>query len=189
MSEESDYWKEIWDKKGQQQTTDLKLLDGFEDSPLHPRDISDWIKQKLEIKKTDKVLEVGCGAGMIAYYLARDCDYVGIDYTRSLVEKHIKLIFNSVLVAEANDIPFKDKYFDKCFCYSVFHYFPDKKYAKKVVSEMMRVTKDMIFIGDVPQKSNKKFHLTYYLDDFPLGSIYDMTHCNKNRFNVLLCVR
>ena len=188
MMARCEYWKDVWDKKGKNQTDDLQWLDGFEESPLDPKDISDWIIKQIHIQPEDKVLEVGCGSGMIAQYIAKKCDYIGIDYTKSLVDKHIKLLGNSVLIAEANDIPFRDKYFDRVFSYSVFHYFPTKQYANDVVREMLRVSKGDIFIGDIPKRSSVNEHLVYIFDDFPMGSIYDMKFCNQDRFNVLVKV-
>jgi len=183
-----EYWRDVWDRKGKSITDNLQYLDGFEQSPLNPKEISDWIIKQLNIQPEDRVLEVGSGAGMLSQYIAKKCNYIGMDYTKSLVDKHIKILGNSVFVAEANDIPFKDKYFDKSFSYSVFHYFPDKQYTKDAIQEMIRVTKDSIFIGDIPRESSVKNHLVYIFDDFPLGSVYDMKFCNQDRFNVLIKV-
>lgn len=176
-------WKKIWEKKGTTPTSDLRWLDGFEDSPLNPYEIAKWIIKQLNIDKEDRVLEVGAGSGMIAQYISPFCHYVGIDYAKSLVDKHIHILGNSVLLSEANDIPFKDKYFDKSFAYSVFHYFPDREYVNQVISEMKRVTKNKIFLGDLPMKSRREDHLLFNTSDFD-GCMFDMKVCNANRFNV-----
>ena len=176
------YWKQIWERKGNLETDDLKELDGFEATTINPEEVVHQIAEILKIKKSDKVLEVGCGAGMIAQYL--DCNYVGIDYSKSLVKKHIELLKHFVLVAKADDIPFKDKYFDKVFVYSVFHYFPDKKCVKKVIKELKRVCKEKIFIGDLPKKSQRKEHLLFRKSEFQ--GVFSEGFYNKDRFNVLI---
>jgi len=176
------YWKNVWEKKGNLKIKDLKELDGYEATTIDPKKVSDNIKEILEIEKTDKILEVGCGAGMLAQYI--ECDYVGIDYSKSLVKKHIKILNNPVLVAEANNIPFKDKYFDKVFAYGIFHYFEDKKYASDVVKELKRVCKGKIFIGDLPERSHRKEHLLYKRSDFK--GVLSEGFYNKDRFNVLM---
>lgn len=175
-------WRKIWERKGILETNDLKKLDGFEATTVNPREIAKKISEILKIQKTDKVLEVGCGAGMIAQYL--DCDYIGIDYSKSLVKKHVEILKHSVLVAEADNIPFKDKYFDKAFSYSVFHYFPNKDYGRKVIKEMKRVCKGQIFIGDLPITSHRKEHLLFNKDDFS-GEISEGFY-TKIRFNILI---
>jgi SAM-dependent methyltransferase len=184
-----DYWKKIWEEKGQKDTTDLRWLDGFEKSLLKPEEIAKWIMKSLNIMPSDKVLEVGCGAGMLAQHIAPCCLYTGIDYSKSLIQKQLRILGTSALVAEADDLPFKDKYFDVSFAYSVFHYFPGKKYVKDVVNEMTRTTKRTIFIGDLPLKSNRDEHLIFKTSDFDFDAIFEMKMCNPNRFNmkILLC--
>lgn len=176
------YWKQIWERKGELETNDLKELDGYEATTINPEEVANKIIKILKIKKSDKVLEIGCGAGMIAQYF--DCDYVGIDYSKSLVKKHIELLKHSVLMAKGNDIPFKDKYFDKAFAYSVFHYFPDKEYVEKVIKELKRVCKGKIFIGDLTERSHRREHLVFRRSEFQ--GMFSKGFYNKDRFNVLI---
>ena len=177
-------WHEIWERKGLLNTTDLKELDGYEATTIKPDEVAHKIANILDIQRTDKVLEVGCGAGMIAQYL--DCDYVGVDYSKSLVKKHIQLLGNSVLQCQANNLIFKDKSFDKVFCYGVFHYFPNKVYADQVIQEMKRVAKKtMIFIGDLPFQSHRQEHLLFNPEEFADAKVTQGFY-NPDRFNVLI---
>jgi SAM-dependent methyltransferase len=176
-------WREIWEKKGRLTTNNLKELNGYEDTTIDPKFVANRVKKILDIELTDKILEVGCGAGMLAQYL--DCDYVGVDYSQSLVGRHIKLLGNSVLHGSANDLIFKDNSFDKVFAYSVFQYFPCIEYAKSVIQEMNRVSKGSIFIGDLAIKSHRSEHLLFERKDFDLFEVSEGFY-NLDRFNVLM---
>ena len=184
MKTKTDYWKKIWTKKGLSQTNNLRELDGYERVSIDEKIIVKGIVNRLNIKGNDKVLEVGCGAGLLAQHL--NCDYVGVDYSLTLVKKHIKLLNDSVLIAEANNLPFKDNYFDKVFSYGVFFYFPDKEYAMQAVREMKRVCKNKgkVYIGDLPFKSHRNTHLLFKKTDFK-GRIFKGFWIN-DRFDVLL---
>lgn len=180
------YWKKIWERKGKNRKADLRTLNGYDNwtgTGANLRDIVSHISKALKIKKGDRVLEIGCGAGALAQYL--ECDYIGIDYSNTLVRRHIKELNNSVITGEANDIPFKDGYFDKAFSYSVFHYFPNKKYAKEAIKELKRVCKGKIFIGDLPIVSHRRTHLLFKKSEFPQGQFSEGFY-NAKRFNVLL---
>jgi len=184
-------WKKVWQKKGEKITSDLIWLDGFEKTNINPVEVANKIIDILNIKTTDKVLEVGCGAGMLAHHLKNKCFYVGLDMTESLLRKHAGHLKNYVIQSDANDIPFKDNYFDKCFSYSVFHYFPDIEYIKKTILEMSRVTKTSkdkynIFIGDLPTKSHDNNHFLFNHKMFSwLGGFYIFDgYYTKDRFNV-----
>jgi len=178
-------WKKVWERKGQTKTKDLRLLDGFENTTINPKHVADEIIKALKIKEYDKVLEVGCGAGMLAQYIAPKCKYVGIDFSKTSIAKHKELLGNEVYVAEANDLPFEDKKFDKAFSYSVFHYFPSYKYVGLTLEEIRRVTKGIIMIGDLPMISHDSNHLLFNINDFE-GGHFSKGYYNKNRFNVVI---
>tara|TARA_R100000808_G_C2151295_1_gene160260 strand:- start:1172 stop:1723 length:552 start_codon:yes stop_codon:yes gene_type:complete len=174
-------WKDIWTRKGHQDTTDLRLLNGYEDTSIDERMVTEKISNTLGITKESRVLEVGCGAGMLAQHL--DCDYTGVDYSSSLVKKHIEILGNKVFVSPANDLKFQDHSFDFAFSYSVFHYFEDHEYAREVIREMERVAKKGIFVGDIPVKSHRKEHLLYGDEHF-VGWNTEPGYYNPDRFNV-----
>ena len=176
-------WKKIWLKKGLEDSKDLKLLNGYENTTISPEIVSQKIAQILDLKEETRVLEVGCGAGMIAQFLK--CNYVGIDYSSTLILKHKQILDNEVYTCEANKLPFKDNSFDSVFAYSIFQYFPSIDYANDVVKEMVRVSRESVFIGDLPTCSHEKNHLLYDKSMFSKFIITD-GYYNFNRFNVLI---
>lgn len=172
-------WKEIWLQKGMEEGTedDVYIYGGWEKTAQNKQDAKKKIEvtinriiDELEIKPTDKVLEIGCGAGAFAPYMLdylKEGMYVGVDFSKTLIEKCIRFYKCSAFVAEANDLPFKDKYFDKVFCYGLFFYFESKDYANQVMREMIRVSKDGAFIGEIAHASeHESKHLLLSKSDF-----------------------
>jgi SAM-dependent methyltransferase len=157
---ESDSWKEIWEAKGAMLGTkeNIREYDGWENSTASFEDIACKIGAALDIRHSDRVLEVGCAAGALSEFL--DCDYVGVDYSAPLIQRNIEFFKNQCMVAEAADLPFKDGWFDKVFSYGVFQYFPDKAYTRKAVSELLRVCKPggRVLIGDLAKVSHDAKH-------------------------------
>jgi SAM-dependent methyltransferase len=176
-------WRAVWEKKGTLDTQDLVELDGFEKTSIQPRDVAGQIKKLLEIADDEIVVEVGCGAGMIARYMT--CRYLGIDYSRPLLNKMKKILGREVLNAEAIHIPLKDKSVDKIYVFSVFHYFPNLPYAQRVVDELKRVARKGIFVGDLPIRSHSPDHLLY-VESFFSGWTISSGFYNSDRFNACL---
>lgn len=154
-------WKEIWTQKGALVGTreDALEMGGWNHTETSAKEIVDRLISFMDINPSDKILEIGCGAGGMAQYL--DCDYVGLDYSPSSVKRCMEFFQKTAICADANDIPFKDKYFDKCFAYGCFMYFPNWEYVERVISEMKRVTKGMVFIGELPMESHESKHLLF----------------------------
>lgn len=164
-------WKNIWIRKGLEGggIKNLENLDGYEKTKINMKYVGNQITEAMKIKETDTVLEVGCGAGALAHRL--NCRYVGVDYSETLVKRHIEILKNSVLIGDAADLPFKDKSFDKVVAYGVFMYFDNYQYTIKALQEMIRVARKVIFIGDLPMCSHTKYHLLFKKQYFEDSSI------------------
>tara|TARA_R100000995_G_scaffold2564_1_gene1674 strand:- start:144 stop:722 length:579 start_codon:yes stop_codon:yes gene_type:complete len=155
------FWKNIWDSKGLGNNNNLLYLCGWEhlnievDSNLIVKKI---IKQ-VNIKPTDKILEIGCGAGLLSKEFKK-YNYTGVDYSEPLINKHKQLFpDHNVIVAEANNLPFKDKEFNVVFCSGVFQYLQNLDYAKSTINEMTRVAKNSIMIVDLKTIATNDNHL------------------------------
>lgn len=113
--------------------------------------IQDVLKS-LRIGFADKVLDVGCGNGLIAKEIRRhSSEVVGCDYSTTILSRRSRDAVHYVS-CEASQLPFRDDVFDKCLSYSVFHYFPNLEHAELVIRELKRVGKPKvrIFVGDLP---------------------------------------
>ncbi len=116
------------------------------------------IKNNLNIKKKDRLLDVGCGSGISSRVF--NCSITGIDKSERMVEvanttenKNFKAI-----VGKAEKLPFKDKSFDKTICVTAIHNFEN---PEKAIEEIIRVTKEgknNIAIS-VLKKSKKSEHI------------------------------
>ena len=164
-------WKGVWERKGRElkkedlTLRDLIAMDGFDTATGTMTEetwmnVVEMVKRKLNLRKGDFLLEVGCGAGAMLLPLSKmGINVAGVDYSTSLIEVAKKVIPNLIAyVTEACELPFKNDEFDAILSFSVFLYFPDYEYAEKVLSEMLRVSKKdaKILIADVPDLSKKE---------------------------------
>jgi len=99
------------------------------------------------------VLDVGCGVGITACYIAKkyDCRVVGIDISEEMINRskeraERKSVKNKVefKVADAQKLPFNDAIFDIVIGESVLAFIEDKEKATK---ECLRVLKPGGYIG------------------------------------------
>jgi SAM-dependent methyltransferase len=93
---------------------------------------------------TDRILDVGCGTGSLAFEAARIAasgSVTGIDLTPGFIE-FVRARNNDPRVrfeiADARELPFADNSFDRAFCLLVLHFLPD---AARAVAEMRRVVR------------------------------------------------
>ncbi|MBS3131687.1 class I SAM-dependent methyltransferase [Candidatus Woesearchaeota archaeon] len=103
------------------------------------------IKQNLKIKKSYKLLDVGCGTGLSSDF---DCNVYGIDPSTELLKQ--SKIKNKIL-GRAEKNPFEGDFFDIVVSVTAIHNFDD---AEKGLLEMKRVGK-RDFAFSVLKKSKK----------------------------------
>ena len=155
-------WDLIWEKKGNVRDNNLFNLNGYDDTLFNPEITYNQIINLLKIPPNSKILEIGCGAGLLSKLFCEKYNYFGIDYSSTLIEKNIKLLNCKVYNSEAKDLPFKEDFFDYAFSVGVFEYFPSKEYMKDVIKEIERVTKTGICILNIRNKTHevkKKKHI------------------------------
>lgn len=177
-------WHEVWERKGRSNSTDLRTLDGFENTTIDAAEVARRIIAILGLQPGDSVLEVGCGAGMLAQHMPGN--YTGVDYSPAMVARFLALQpGRHAEVSEARALRFADGSFDKVFAFSVFHYFPDEGYVQRAIAEMRRVARHAVFIGDLPMRSHSADHRLYTREQFAGWEISDGFY-TPARFNAFL---
>jgi len=105
------------------------------------------------IGKGTYVLDVGCGVGATACYLARryGCRVVGVDISEAMIARSNERAEGVSVadrvefrVADTQDLPFEDALFDVVIGESVVTFIEDKQL---VVSECVRVTRSGGYVG------------------------------------------
>ena len=109
-------------------------------------------KRLIEFKPTDKVLDVGCGTGIITVLLAEKVASVkAIDSSKSMIENAKRLNNINYQVADTTELPFKDKSFDKTVSFTVLQDIKDQDAALK---EIKRVTKGEVLLTILKRNKN-----------------------------------
>ena len=152
---ESADWNNIWEMKGKINSQDSYLLNGWEETEFKPDILIKNIEKILNMNKNDRLLEMGCGAGLLSIFLKK-YKYFGVDKSSSLVNKHINLFGNIVLNFSSVDIIFKKKYFDYSIVNSMFEYLKDNEEVIKTIDELERVSKKGIFIANIRENTHNK---------------------------------
>ena len=158
MSDEPQSWAEVYDRRAKAFDNPLDICEFYcgeghvaEDWLAGARDL---IVNALQLQPTDKVLEVGCGCGVIMQTLLnRAAEFTGVDPAANVLEKVQTAIPNARFeVGSAAALPFHDGSFDKAFSYQVFHYLGSFDTARAGILEMKRVVRSggRILIGHLP---------------------------------------
>ena len=118
-------------------------------SVLHPGGLkaTDKLAEELKLNSRTKVIDIACGKGTTAIYLAQrfGCQVVGIDISKDMIEEAKALAKKKKLdhlvtfqVGDAHALPFPDNKFDIALSQAMLILVEDKT---KAIQEAMRVIK------------------------------------------------
>ena len=108
------------------------------------------MKQIKRIKKSDKVLDLGCGNGLVVGdILKQGAKYYGIDISSGLIKiakkKYAAEVKKKIVEFKVGDatkkLPYKNNYFDHVLSFAVLHHIPGVEKRLAFLQEVKRVLK------------------------------------------------
>lgn len=130
-----------------------------------------------------KILDIGCADGTFTKVIlehskakkiiAVDVLENSVSYAKRRFARSKKLLFK---VADAHELPFKNKEFDAVFCLEALEHVED---SKKVISEMYRVLKNGGYALVLVPSENLLFRLGWPIWTLWRGKIWKGTHLNN----------
>ncbi len=148
------------------QTLDFNITgwnSSYTDKPIPPEEMREWVAQITELIvsfQPQRVLEIGCGTGLLLTRLAPRCESywatdfsaAALDYVEQLKARLPGLENVKLLQRMADDFSgLHPEQFDTVVINSVVQYFPGVEYLRWVLSEAVRRVKPggRVIIGDV----------------------------------------
>ncbi|HEY4361774.1 MAG TPA: MupA/Atu3671 family FMN-dependent luciferase-like monooxygenase [Bryobacteraceae bacterium] len=182
-------WGALWDETYRNGRVDAAWnTSGWNSSytgePLPEEDMREWVEAtvgRIEALKPRRVLEIGCGTGLLLFRLAPQCEsYVGVDLSAAALEAigreaRARGLHNVHLrqsaAAELTDL--KPESFDVVVINSVVQYFPDVEYLVRVMETAAKAVRPggALFVGDVRNHALlEAFHTSVEMERAPESS-------------------
>ena len=169
-AEHVEQWQSLYEDSYAQASQDLDLgfdIKGWNSSytgqPIPGNEMAEWVAATVaDIQRLhpQRVLEIGCGTGLLLARLAPDCvEYWGTDYSQQVIRQverlrttkpsldHVHL--SCRMADDFIDIP--AGHFDCVILNSIVQYFPDVDYLMEVLAGAVRSLRPggAIYVGDV----------------------------------------
>jgi ubiquinone/menaquinone biosynthesis C-methylase UbiE/acyl carrier protein len=183
------HWQRVWDEAYAQPSAPADAgpnLSGWNSSytglPLGEEEMREWVEctvQRILALRPSRILEVGCGTGLLLFRLARHCaQYTATDVSGQAISSLLWQLPHQpldlpvrLLQRPADDFSgFEEGAFDAVILNSVVQYFPDIDYLLRVLEGAVRVVRPggFVFVGDVRNLALlDAFHASVQLDRAP----------------------
>ena len=123
--------------------------------------IFNYIVKRLDLKKNDNLLDIGCGAGPLCNYLTKYCIKRKINLTLNDIPEIIEFVKNKNIKSKyikyiSSEFQKKnlDKKFNKVLCYSVIQCTNNPRIFFKKILKIVG-NQSLILLGDIPNTSKK----------------------------------
>ena len=186
-AEQVAHWQQVWDATYSQSAFEqepmLNLLgwrDSYTDQPIPKPQMREWVDVTVERilnEQPKRVLELGCGTGMLLFRIAPHClSYVGTDISQQALQivkpqlRHIDADVQLYHKAADNFDGLEEEEFDAIIINSVVELFPSMDYLVDVLQKaVQRVTPGgFVFVGDVRNYTLlEAFHASVQLHQAP----------------------
>lgn len=121
---------------------------GYNYNPRFWTDTVAHIKDFYHLDDNSKILDIGCAKGYMMHDLSLlipGAEIKGVDVSNYAKENAIESMQDNIVVANANNLPFPDNYFDLVIAINTLHNLPLID-CKQAFREINRVTKNNSFV-------------------------------------------
>lgn len=173
-----DQWRMVWNQTYRDSATPVDPtfnISGWNSSydgrPIPAEEMREWVDHAVErilAERPRRVLEIGCGVGLILFRVARHCErYVGVDFSPVALD-----YVRSVLALPGCELPqvelkpatadgleeFAEGSFDAVVINSVTQHFPGAAYLVRVLRGAARLVRPggVIHVGDVTNQATRR---------------------------------
>jgi amino acid adenylation domain-containing protein len=169
QSGQIEHWQELYEStygESALSTGDFNLAgwnSSYTGEPIPAEEMRLWVEDtvaRIQELQPRRVLEIGCGSGLLLTRIAPGCEsYIGLDFSSSVIEQLKEYVRQrpdlsraELRQALAHEVEFlQDGSVDLVILNSVVQYFPSMAYFLKVLAQAVRVTRPggHIFLGDI----------------------------------------
>jgi amino acid adenylation domain-containing protein len=163
--EQLEHWQEIFNKEIYRNTSlpTAGWNSSYTDNPIPAVEMREWVDHTVErilALKPKRILEIGCGTGLLLFPIAKHCEYYcATDFSSSVLSYIQKQLNNEInmdhvvlMARKADEFTERDQQaYDTIIINSVIQYFPNIEYLMKVITGALECIKPggHIFIGDI----------------------------------------
>ncbi|MEO1433644.1 MAG: condensation domain-containing protein, partial [Cyanobacteria bacterium J06633_8] len=162
LKEQTSEWQYTFDEtySGSEAQTSIDFNiagwnNSYDGKPIPAAQMRQWLDNTLERIKAltpQRVLEIGCGTGMILFNIAPQVEsYWATDFSEAAIKRLESVSEAKLLHREAIDFSeIPESYFDTIIINSVAQYFPDLEYFQQVIAGALNALAPggSLFIGD-----------------------------------------
>ena len=161
-------WRDVYDRTYAESKDNRVLVDftgwnsSYTGEPIPKEEMHEWHEHtlsRIRSLKPKRVIEIGCGSGLILLSIAHQCtEYMATDFSAEVLTPLQERIavqgLNNVCLLNRTADDFSDiepERFDTVIINSVAQYFPHADYLLKVIGESLKILAPggNIFVGDV----------------------------------------
>ena len=172
ISQWENVFNNIYDESGQEKDLQVDLTgwnSSYTGEPISSNEMLEWVNKTVERIKDyhqpQRVLEIGCGTGLLLFNIAPQCDYYcGTELSKQVLndlQHKLTNLSGNWPQLELKHQPAHDfkgiefQRFDTIIINSVTQYFPEINYLVKVLEEAAKtlISGGCIFVGDVRSRS------------------------------------
>ncbi len=133
----------------------------------HKTDLSLLIAKIIKIariQKGEKVLDAGCGTGILLPFLkeatGKNGEVVGLDFSNNMLKRAQKKFGKEFryIQADIEDTPLEDSYFDKIVIFNSFPHFSDKENALREMGRVLKPGGGLLIVHSESRKRVNAFH-------------------------------